>query len=189
MTRFDFLITYRPGVQQGKADALSRRSYLAPRPGEPTFDNQKQVLLGPDRLRLMTTHVFEAPLDSSLLKSIRTDIKADAFAQDILDHIIENRASCSRSANDRKDYHLFTWDDGLLFRNNQLYIPDGLARRQVLQQCHDIPMAGHFGVQKTLELVTRRYWWPQLRKGFICFRIPNKCLIFLGELSERQHNL
>ena len=25
-------------------------------------------------------------------------------------------------------------------------------------------MAGHFGVQKTLELVTRRYWWPQLRK-------------------------
>ena len=48
LTRFDFLITYRPGVQQGKADALSRRSYLAPRLGEPTFDNQKQVLLEPE---------------------------------------------------------------------------------------------------------------------------------------------
>ena len=136
---------------------------IAPCLGEPTFDNQKQVLLGPDRLRLMTTHVFEAPLDSSLLKSIRTDIKADAFAQDILDHIIENRASCSRSANDRKDYHLFTWYDGLLFRNNQLYIPDGSCPLKLLRHCPDSAMAGHYGVLKTSELVTRNYWWPDLR--------------------------
>ena len=39
LTRFNFLITYRPGAQQGKADALSRRSYLAPHPREPTFDH------------------------------------------------------------------------------------------------------------------------------------------------------
>ena len=38
-TRFNFVIMYRPGVQQGKADALSRRSYLAPKPGEPAFDH------------------------------------------------------------------------------------------------------------------------------------------------------
>ena len=78
-------------------------------------------MLGPDRLQLMITHVFEAPLDSSLLESIRTDIKVDAFAQDILDHIIENHASCSRLTNDRKDYDQFTWHDGLLFLYNQLY--------------------------------------------------------------------
>ena len=24
-------------------------------------------------------------------------------------------------------------------------------------------MAGHFGIQKTLELVTRHYWWPHVR--------------------------
>ena len=59
--------------------------------------------MGPDRLRLIRTHVFEAPLDSSLLEFIRIDIKANAFAQDLLDHIIECRASYSRSANDRKD--------------------------------------------------------------------------------------
>ena len=38
LTRLDFKIAYRPGKQQGKADALSRRSYLAPRPGDPAFD-------------------------------------------------------------------------------------------------------------------------------------------------------
>ena len=61
LTRFNFKITYRPGKQKGKADALSRRSYLAPRPSEPTFDNQKQVILGPTRLQ--ATQVFGMPLD------------------------------------------------------------------------------------------------------------------------------
>ena len=88
LTRFDFIITYRPGRQQGKADALSRRSYLAPHPGEPAFDHQNQVLLGHDHLKLMTAHVFEAPLDSSLLESIRKDLEFNAFVQDILDHIV-----------------------------------------------------------------------------------------------------
>jgi hypothetical protein len=31
----------------------------------------------------------------------------------------------------------------------------------VLQTCHDDPLAGHFGVAKTLELVSRGFWWPQ----------------------------
>jgi hypothetical protein len=31
-SHFDFVITYRPGMQQGKADALSRRSYMELRP-------------------------------------------------------------------------------------------------------------------------------------------------------------
>ena len=52
---------------------------------------------------VLIAHVFKAPLDSSLLKLIHTDIEANAFAQDILDHIIECRASCSRSTNNRKD--------------------------------------------------------------------------------------
>ena len=76
-------------MQQGKADALSRRSYLAQHPGV------QQVLLGRDRLWPIKTHVFEPPLGSNLLKSIRTDIKDDAFTQDILDHIVESCASSS----------------------------------------------------------------------------------------------
>ena len=164
LTRFDFLITYRPGVQQGKADALSRRSYLAPQPGEPTFDHQKQVILGPDRLRVLTINAFKAPEDSRLLDSIRTGTISDEFAQDVLNHIISDRASSSKSKYPRKDYNQFRWQNGLLFRNTLLYVPNGSSRLQVMQYCHDNPMAGHFGIHKTLELVSRNYWWPHLRE-------------------------
>ena len=85
LTRFDFKITYRPGKQQGKADALSRRSYLAPRLGDPTFDNKKQVILGPTRLH--TTRFFHTPLDSRIIDAIRANLKTDSFAQAILAHI------------------------------------------------------------------------------------------------------
>ena len=40
LTHFDFII-YRPGMQQGKAYALSRRSYMELRLGEPAFEHKK----------------------------------------------------------------------------------------------------------------------------------------------------
>ena len=40
-------------------------------PGEAAFEYQKQILLGPDHLRLMAFHAIDTPEDSSLLDSIR----------------------------------------------------------------------------------------------------------------------
>ena len=143
---FNFLITYKPGAQQGKADALSRRSYLAPYPGELAFEQQKQILLGPGRVRQMISNISQAPLDSSLQDQISSDINGDLFAQDILDHILPDHATCSRNNKSHTDYDQFSWRNGFLFRKDLLYILHALARLQVLQQCHDIPMAGHFGI-------------------------------------------
>ena len=111
----------------------------------------------------MAFHAIDTPEDSSLLDSIREHLGTDEFAQDILNHIIPDRASCSQSQNPRQDYNQFSWHDGLLFRQNLLYVPDGPSRLRVLQQCHDTPMAGHFGIHKTFALISRRYWWPRLR--------------------------
>ena len=36
------------------------------------------------------------------------------------------------------------------------------CRLKVLSSCHDAPAAGHFGSARTLELVKRSYWWPNL---------------------------
>lgn len=50
---------------------------------------------------------------------------------------------------------------GLWYRNGRLVIPNSLdVQRTILQHCHD--NAGHLGMDKTRELVERRFWWPKL---------------------------
>ena len=102
LTRFDFKITYRSSKQQGKANALSRRSYLAPRLGDSTFDIQKQVIMG--LARLQATLVFDTPLDFGLIDVMREGLKTNVFAQAILDQIDSSRVSCSQSQQLGMDY-------------------------------------------------------------------------------------
>lgn len=35
----------------------------------------------------------------------------------------------------------------------------------ILHEYHDIPTAGHYGIEKTLLQITRRYYWPGMRKS------------------------
>jgi hypothetical protein len=52
LSRFDFVITYRLGNLQGKLDALSRRSSLAPKEGDLILDQQKFIILKPANFQL-----------------------------------------------------------------------------------------------------------------------------------------
>ncbi|CAI5786813.1 Hypothetical predicted protein [Podarcis lilfordi] len=51
--------------------------------------------------------------------------------------------------------------DGLLIRRGALYVPGDDLRAKVLQQLHDAPTAGHFGKEKTVELVARDFGGPR----------------------------
>ena len=111
----------------------------------------------------MAIHAIETPGDSSLLDSLREHIEIDEFAQEILNHIIPDRASCSQSQNLRQDHTKFSWHDGLFFQQNLLNVLDSPSQLQILQQCHGTIMVGHFGIHKTFELISRQYWWLRLR--------------------------
>jgi len=53
--------------------------------------------------------------------------------------------------------------NGLLLLDNRVYVPSaGNFCTRVLQYNHDYILARHFGQNKTLELVCRRYSWPSL---------------------------
>jgi hypothetical protein len=53
--------------------------------------------------------------------------------------------------------------DGLLMFHSKIYIPkDRELRRCLVEQHHDTHIAEHAGHFKTLELVSRNYWWPQM---------------------------
>lgn len=41
----------------------------------------------------------------------------------------------------------------------KIWVPDGL-RKSIMEECHNPPSASHGGVDKTLELIRRQYFWP-----------------------------
>jgi hypothetical protein len=54
---------------------------------------------------------------------------------------------------------------GLLLYNARVYVPEASdLRLRVLQGKHDHVAAGHPGFRKTLDLVSREFYWPGLRK-------------------------
>ena len=66
------------------------------------------------------------------------------------------------------DPAVFRQMGGLLWRVEggglQLVLPDDLELKDVvLQECHSSAAAGHLGVAKTFERVTRRFWWKGVR--------------------------
>jgi hypothetical protein len=53
--------------------------------------------------------------------------------------------------------------DGLLMFHGKIYVPnDRDLRHRIIEQHHNTRIAGHAGRFKTLELVSRNYWWPQM---------------------------
>jgi transposase InsO family protein len=55
--------------------------------------------------------------------------------------------------------------DGLLMFHSKIYVPnDRDLRHRIVEQHHDTRIAGHAGCFKTLELIARNYWWPQMSR-------------------------
>ncbi len=43
------------------------------------------------------------------------------------------------------------------------YVPK-VIRSELISRHHDDPVVGHFGIEKTRELIARKYYWPTLRR-------------------------
>jgi hypothetical protein len=131
---------------EGLSDALSRRSYLAPKEGEAAYEQQRTTLLKAEQLRLREAAI-SIPVDSSFLDQVRAASTMDPLVLDIK----------RRSDNNREK---FKFVNDLLYFKECLYIPKGPACLQVLQARHDFPAARHFGFK--LELISRDFWWSQM---------------------------
>jgi hypothetical protein len=55
----------------------------------------------------------------------------------------------------------FTIMDDLLCWKNRIYVPEGL-RQRIIQSEHDSKVAGHFGRDRTLELLSRNFYWTNM---------------------------
>jgi len=56
-------------------------------------------------------------------------------------------------------------EEGLLQFRGKIYVPwNADLQRRVVSLCHDTKVARYPGCWKTLELVSRDYWWPQMSR-------------------------
>ena len=57
-----------------------------------------------------------------------------------------------------KEWHQ---EDGLMLKERKVYVSkDKKLRAEVIRLHHNMPVGGHGGQWKTVELVTRNFWWP-----------------------------
>lgn len=61
--------------------------------------------------------------------------------------------------------HGYSVRDGLIYRGRRLCVPaDNAIKSQIIRECHDIPISGHLGRDKTVARIQRAYTWPGLYK-------------------------
>lgn len=108
--------------------------------------------------------------------SRRSDLKSDALhalsssssddagqlLNDIKSAYQQDKACRQLLSRCRSPFHL---DDGLIMRGEQIYVPvNKKIMTQILHEAHDIPIAGHVGMNKTLEKISRTFYWPKMHK-------------------------
>ncbi|KAH7459503.1 hypothetical protein FOMA001_g20034 [Fusarium oxysporum f. sp. matthiolae] len=176
LSRFNFQITYRPGKQGVKPDALTRRSEDLPKEGDERLAHQSQVVLKKEnwklsplkvqRVRIRQPHLqpsavreestlsLELPEEISRLLDIgyETDEDLQSILQALKDgaprHPKITLAECT------------IIQDRLLYRD-RIYIPDyDPLKTALLKASHEHPIAGHPGRARTYDLLSRDYYWP-----------------------------
>ena len=157
LSRFDFTLHHRPGKRSLKPDALSRR----PDHGKGKDDNENITLLKPSYFKvnaLRQGHILLTGLEKKLLKKIR---ESKEYDETVIKAVEELRNSNSKKIEGQEWEH----EQGLILFRGKVYVPKNMElRRQIVEAHHDTPVAGHPGRWKTLELVSRNYWWPGISR-------------------------
>jgi len=98
-------------------------------------------------------------------QKILSNIRKGNRNEDQEEPIAKAAQELRRSANGT--VHSSEWSniDGLLRFRGKIYVPQSPNLcRQIVALCHDTHITGHSGCWKTLELVSRNYWWPQMSR-------------------------
>ena len=167
---FDFQIIYRPGTQHNKPDALSRGAEHRPervrqdyqpieyvlKPGQWVIGNYGEVIMVSVQFAELRPVV---KISKWLEEEIVYKAADDSIKQGLYDKLVENKALVGRIST------LVTYKDGILFRKDKVWIPnDPSLRMKIMEAEHDSQVAGHMGIDKSIEIVDRNFYWPVMAK-------------------------
>jgi transposase InsO family protein len=143
----------------GKPDALSRRADHRSGQG----DNDNLTLLAPE---LFWIHALAGVRlegeERNILREVWRSLKDDVQEESVAKAARELRKDKSRGTIKSAEW---SENDGLLMFRGKIYVPkDRDIRCCIVEQHHNTHVARHAGRFKTLELIARNYWWPQMSR-------------------------
>lgn len=147
LSAYNFIISYRKGSGNARADALSRRQDYTGKPTE-----RHRAILRTNGNGMEYNHELLATIsiveDTELEKRIKKAYTTDECALRILQEPTTE----------------FTIDQQKLLRFKGLvYIPSGM-RKEFVREQHSLPAHGHQGIEKTFDRLARDYYFPGMRK-------------------------
>ena len=129
-----------------------------------TFYDEEDIITHDDMTREVTmlskailTAVLMQKMDETFQNLIQT-------AQNNANNWTERKGDLSQ-IKERNGQLPRNWEleDGLIYYKNRLFIPSNEELlTEIAKGCHDSEVAGHFGQEKTIELVTRNFCWEKL---------------------------
>jgi hypothetical protein len=156
------IIRFRLGRLGGKPDALTRRWDVYPKEGDKDYARvnpqnfhpvfSMEHLASSLRAMYLATPVLQAAFivdNDAIHKDIMSALPSDPSISAYLSSPIPPNSRWSIDS------------EGLLRLDNRIYVPDtNDLRLRILRHKHDHPLSGHFGQNRTLELIRRDYTWP-----------------------------
>ena len=149
LSRFNFMLKYVPGNRIKKADSLSMR--LDQEVGVEK-DNENETLVKPEQLVVRKTEKVEIIVERvDLLEKVRQSKVKDNKVVKAIEEIKQAGVKILRDKEQREV-------DGIIYKEEKVYVPkDDKLKAKIVRLHHDIPVGGHRGQQKTVELVTRNF--------------------------------
>jgi hypothetical protein len=140
-----------------KPDALSRRADH----GSGQGDNDNLMLLTPELFQIHALAGVRLEGDEhNILQEVQRSLKDDIQEESVAKAARELREDKGRGTIKSAEW---SESDGLLMFRGKIYVPkDRELRHHIVEQHHDTRITRHAGRFKTLELVSRNYWWPQM---------------------------
>jgi len=169
------------GSKMGKADGLSRRADWKVGMDK---DNENQVFIKDQWIRNMYEVVVEGP-EVELVEKIK---KARSKDEDVV-RVVEEMKKAGVKELRGNEWKI---EGDLVLKEGKVYVPkDEELRVEIIRLHHDVPVAGHGGRWKTVELVMRNYWWPGVTRDVgknvkgcdLCQRMKNRMEEPAGKLK------
>ena len=155
MSRFDFALKHVAGKSMGRADSLSRRVDWAEGVER---DNENQVMLKEEWLEVRAIEQLVEGPGEEIVKKIN---EARDKGEEVIKAVEEMKKVGVKMLRNEE----WQVEEGLVLKEERVYVlKDEKLRMEIIRLYHDILITGHRGQWKTVELVTRNYWWPGITK-------------------------